>query len=83
MAWLFRFKHFMDHYYLGNANFRRVSIEEKRMIGNGLSVLSPEDLSKALEIAAQNNPSFPSAAEEIELDFDAMVCIDPFLYLTF
>lgn len=53
--------------------FRKITTEEKRNIGTGLSRLSPEDLNKALEIVAQNNPSFQSNAEEIELDMDAQV----------
>ncbi|KAK4756081.1 hypothetical protein SAY87_009838 [Trapa incisa] len=50
---------------------RKISAEEKRSIGNALTMLSPEDLSKVLEIIAQSNPSFQSAAEEIEIDMDA------------
>lgn len=54
-------------------NFRKISIEEKRNLGIALTKLSPEDLSKALEIVAQNNPLFPASAEEVELDIDAQV----------
>lgn len=68
---------------MGNANFRKISTEEKRSIGNALTLLSPEDLSKALEIIAQSNPSFQSAAEEIEIDMDAQVRSDAFLYSVF
>ncbi|OIT38342.1 PREDICTED: transcription factor GTE6-like isoform X2 [Nicotiana attenuata] len=50
---------------------RKISIEEKRNLGLALTKLSPEDLSKALEIVAQNNPLFPASAEEVELDIDA------------
>ncbi|XP_030548885.1 transcription factor GTE6-like isoform X2 [Rhodamnia argentea] len=50
---------------------RKISTEDKRNIGTALSLLSPEDLLKALEIVAQNNPSFQSTAEEINLDMDA------------
>ncbi|MCD7461179.1 hypothetical protein HAX54_045444 [Datura stramonium] len=50
---------------------RKISIEEKRNLGIALTKLSPEDLSKALEIVAQNNPLFPASAEEVELDIDA------------
>ncbi|OWM87580.1 transcription factor GTE6-like isoform X2 [Punica granatum] len=50
---------------------RKISTEEKRSIGHALAMLSPEDLSKALEIVAQNNPSFLSVAEEVDLDMDA------------
>lgn len=50
---------------------RRISIAEKRKLGIDLTKLCPEDLSKALEIIAQNNPSFPSTAENVELDINA------------
>ncbi|XP_008786482.2 transcription factor GTE6 [Phoenix dactylifera] len=50
---------------------RKMSADEKRKLGVGLSSLSPEDITKALEIIAQHNPSFPVAAEEVDLDMDA------------
>ncbi|KAJ7975094.1 Transcription factor like [Quillaja saponaria] len=50
---------------------RKMSTEEKRKLGVALTQLSPEDLSKALEIVAQNNPSFQATAEEVDLDIDA------------
>ncbi|XP_042504119.1 transcription factor GTE1-like [Macadamia integrifolia] len=50
---------------------RKMSAEEKRKLGVGLSRLSPEDLSKALEIIVQKNPSFLATAEEVDLDMDA------------
>ncbi|KAM3222441.1 transcription factor GTE6 isoform X2 [Capsicum chacoense] len=50
---------------------RKISIEEKRNLGIALTKLSPDGLSKALEIVAQNNPLFPASAEEVELDIDA------------
>ncbi|KAJ8557172.1 hypothetical protein K7X08_002797 [Anisodus acutangulus] len=50
---------------------RKISIEEKRNLGIDLTKLSPDDLSKSLEIVAQNNPLFPASAEEVELDIDA------------
>ncbi|KAF3683881.1 hypothetical protein FXO38_00532 [Capsicum annuum] len=49
----------------------KISIEEKRNLGIALTKLSPDGLSKALEIVAQNNPLFPASAEEVELDIDA------------
>lgn len=52
---------------------RKMSTEEKRKLGAGLSQLSPEDLNRALEIIAQNNPSFQATAEEVDLDMDALV----------
>ncbi|KAH6801682.1 hypothetical protein C2S51_033128 [Perilla frutescens var. frutescens] len=50
---------------------RHISTMEKRKLGVSLSKLSPEDLSKALEIVAQNNLDFQANAEEVELDIDA------------
>ncbi|XP_044507493.1 transcription factor GTE1-like isoform X2 [Mangifera indica] len=50
---------------------RKTSTEEKRKIGVALTRLSPEDLSKALEIVAQSNISFQAKAEEVDLDIDA------------
>ncbi|MQM07345.1 hypothetical protein Taro_040195, partial [Colocasia esculenta] len=51
---------------------RKMSTEEKRKLGAGLSRLSPEDLNRALEIIAQNNPTFQATAEEVDLDMDAL-----------
>ncbi|KAF5182568.1 Transcription factor gte6 [Thalictrum thalictroides] len=50
---------------------RKMSVEEKRKLGTGLSRLSPEDLTKALEIIAKRNPDFQAAAEEVDIDMDA------------
>ncbi|XP_031741532.1 transcription factor GTE1 isoform X2 [Cucumis sativus] len=52
-------------------NCRKISTEEKRKLGAALTKLSPEDISKALEIVAENNPSFQATAEEVDLDIDA------------
>lgn len=53
-----------------------MSTEEKRKLGAALTRLSPEDLSKALEIVAQSNPGFQATGEEVDLDIDAQViCI--------
>jgi len=52
-----------------------MSTEEKRKLGGALTRLSPEDLTKALEIVAQNNPGFQATAEEVDLDIDAQVII--------
>ncbi|KAL6504067.1 hypothetical protein OROGR_025990 [Orobanche gracilis] len=49
---------------------RHISTVEKRKLGVALSELCPEDLSKALEIVAQNNPNFQVTSEEVELDID-------------
>ncbi|KAK6144780.1 hypothetical protein DH2020_021600 [Rehmannia glutinosa] len=50
---------------------RPISNEEKRQLGVALSKLCPEDLSKALEIVAQNNHNFQATAEEVDLDISA------------
>ncbi|KAF9674849.1 hypothetical protein SADUNF_Sadunf10G0169600 [Salix dunnii] len=50
---------------------RKMSTEEKRKLGVALTRLSPEDLTKALEIVAKNNPGFQATAEEVDLDIDA------------
>ncbi|KAJ4965512.1 hypothetical protein NE237_017361 [Protea cynaroides] len=50
---------------------RKMSTEEKKKLGSGLSRLDPEDLNKALEIIAKKNPNFQATAEEVELDMDA------------
>ncbi|KAL3650025.1 hypothetical protein CASFOL_006428 [Castilleja foliolosa] len=50
---------------------RHMSTVEKRKLGVALSKLSPEDLSKALEIVAQNNPNFQTTSDEVELDISA------------
>ncbi|CAN1130211.1 Transcription factor GTE1 [Linum perenne] len=52
-------------------NCRKWSTGDKRKLGAALTRLSPEDLTKALEIVAQNNPSFQATAEEVDLDIDA------------
>ena len=52
-----------------------MSTEEKRKLGVALTRLSPEDLTKALEIVARNNPGFQATAEEVDLDIDAQVII--------
>ncbi|KAH9795372.1 hypothetical protein KPL71_005191 [Citrus sinensis] len=50
---------------------RKMSTEEKKNLGTALTRLSPEDLCKALEIVAENNPSFHATAQEVDLDMDA------------
>ncbi|XP_015870529.1 transcription factor GTE1 [Ziziphus jujuba] len=50
---------------------RKMSAEEKKKLGTALTRLSPEDLNKALEIVAENNPSFQATAQEVDLDIDA------------
>lgn len=53
--------------------FRKMTTEEKRKLGVGLSTLSPEDLNKALEIIAESNPNFQATGEVVDLDMDAQV----------
>ncbi|PON83809.1 NET domain containing protein [Trema orientale] len=48
-----------------------MSTEEKRKLGIALTQLSHEDIVKALEIVAENNPSFQANAQEVDLDIDA------------
>ncbi|KAK4564584.1 hypothetical protein RGQ29_006598 [Quercus rubra] len=50
---------------------RKMTSEEKRSLGTALTQLSPEDLSKALEIVSETNPSFQATAQEVDLDIDA------------
>ncbi|KAK1324628.1 Transcription factor GTE6 [Acorus calamus] len=51
---------------------RKISTEEKRKLGAGLTRLTPQDLTKALEIIAQMNPNFQASAEEVDIDMDAL-----------
>ncbi|XP_058778983.1 transcription factor GTE6-like [Vicia villosa] len=50
---------------------RKMSSAEKRNLGIDLARLSAEDLSRALDIVAQANPSFQANADEVELDINA------------
>uniref|UniRef100_A0A453QL85 Bromo domain-containing protein n=1 Tax=Aegilops tauschii subsp. strangulata TaxID=200361 RepID=A0A453QL85_AEGTS len=50
---------------------RKMTTDEKRKLGAGLCHLTPDDLSKALELVAQDNPDFQTTAEEVDLDMDA------------
>ncbi|XP_021723253.1 transcription factor GTE1-like [Chenopodium quinoa] len=50
---------------------RKMSTEEKRLLGTALTRLSTDDLSRALEIVSQSNPGFLANAEEVDLDIDA------------
>jgi len=65
-----------------------MTTDEKRKLGAGLCHLSPDDLNKALEIVAQDNPSFQTKAEEVDLDMDAQVmiyvfpCAHPFFFVS-
>lgn len=50
---------------------RKMTVEEKKKLGTALTRLSPEDLTRALEIVADDNPSFQATAEVVDLDMDA------------
>ncbi|KAM7261765.1 hypothetical protein ACFE04_020842 [Oxalis oulophora] len=50
---------------------RKLSVEEKRLLGVAISRLHHEDLAKALEIVAQYNPNFDPKNEVVELDINA------------
>ncbi|URE32842.1 BROMO [Musa troglodytarum] len=50
---------------------RKMSAEEKRKLGVGLSALSPDDLNKALEIFAEDNPNFQTTGDVVDVDMDA------------
>jgi hypothetical protein len=54
-----------------------MTTDEKRKLGAGLCHLSSDDLNKALEIVAQDNPIFQNKAEEVDLDMDAQVMPPP------
>jgi len=69
---------------VGTMSLRKMSTEEKRKLGIALTRLSPEDLTKALEIVAENNPNFQATAQEVDLDIDAQVMISLcFFYVSF
>nr|AFK37268.1 unknown [Lotus japonicus] len=50
---------------------RKLSPQEKRILGSALTKLSHQNLNRALEIVAENNPIFQSSGEEVDLDIDA------------
>ncbi|KAK4259908.1 hypothetical protein QN277_006189 [Acacia crassicarpa] len=50
---------------------RKLTSEEKRILGTALAKLSPENISRALQIVAENNPNFQATAREVDLDIDA------------
>ncbi|KAJ7969374.1 Transcription factor like [Quillaja saponaria] len=50
---------------------RKMTTEEKKILMKALTQLSTEDLSKALEIVAESNPSFEATSQEVDLDIDA------------
>ncbi|KAL2334171.1 hypothetical protein Fmac_015384 [Flemingia macrophylla] len=50
---------------------RKLSTQEKKMLGTALGKLSSENLYRALDIVAESNPIFQPAADEVDLDLDA------------
>lgn len=58
-----------------NIIFKKITTDKRRKFWAALIKLSPEDLTKALEIVAQSNPYFQATAEEVDLDIDAQVII--------
>lgn len=58
---------------------RKLSTQEKKGLSAALGRLSPEDLSKALKMVSESNPSFPAGAPEVELDIDVQVNTKTFL----
>lgn len=50
-----------------------MTTEEKKRLGSSITRLSPEDINKALEIIAQDDPTFQTAGETVEVDIDAQV----------
>jgi len=58
---------------------RKLSTQEKKGLSAALGRLSPEDLSKALKMVSESNPSFPAGAPEVELDIDVQVNTKIFL----
>ncbi|KAI5019649.1 hypothetical protein ZWY2020_044537 [Hordeum vulgare] len=50
-------------------------VQRCRELGAGLCHLSTEDLNQALELVSQDNPSFQTTAEEVDLDMDAQTTL--------
>ncbi|KAL6522766.1 hypothetical protein OROHE_016613 [Orobanche hederae] len=50
---------------------RKMTTEEKKRLGSAITRLPPHDIDKALEIIAQNDPTFQAAGETVEVDIDA------------
>lgn len=53
--------------------YRKISTDEKRKIARALDRLPVEDVDKALEIVAEDDPSFELKADLVDLDLDAQV----------
>lgn len=54
-------------------DYRKLSTQEKKMLGTALGKLSSENLYRALEIVAETNSMFQPGADEVDLDLDAQV----------
>ncbi|URE31960.1 BROMO [Musa troglodytarum] len=54
-----------------NVHLEELRKLEKRKLGVGLSALSPDDLNKALEIFAEDNPNFQTTGDVVDVDMDA------------
>lgn len=52
-----------------------MSYEDKKKLQTALTQLPYEDLLRAVEIVAENNPSFQATAQEVDLDINAQVII--------
>ncbi|KAK7386606.1 hypothetical protein VNO78_26940 [Psophocarpus tetragonolobus] len=50
---------------------RKLSTQEKKMLGAALGKLSTENLYRALDIVAETNPIFQPSTNEVDLDLDA------------
>ncbi|PIN15891.1 hypothetical protein CDL12_11465 [Handroanthus impetiginosus] len=50
---------------------RKMTTEEKKRLGRAITQLSPEDINKALEIIAQNDPTMQSGGDTVEVSIDA------------
>ncbi|KAM1253062.1 hypothetical protein ACFX2J_040997 [Malus domestica] len=55
----------------GESNKREEKGGDEEMDDRAVDLLSPEDLSKALEIVAQSDPGFQATADKVDLDIDA------------
>lgn len=75
----------MRYYLLQFFILRKFSSKEKMKLGTALTRLSPDNLTKVLEIVAQGNPSFDLSTEEVDLDIGAQVIMNnldlPFFFI--
>lgn len=52
---------------------RKLTTQEKKMLGVTLGKLSLENLYRALDVVAETNPIFQPSGDEVDLDLDAQV----------